>query len=107
MTGNLNLRIAVHAHAAVLHLAERLGRHLDELREEDDRGNNDVSMIMWIVAVVVFAGDQLDSGGSPAVAFLEDRFHHHVAGSLPPHSRHHVELFDVADRFIGPDRGAE
>ncbi|EGX61929.1 hypothetical protein PYK79_17545 [Streptomyces sp. ID05-04B] len=56
MTGNLNLRIAVHAHAAVLHLAERLGRHLDELREEDDRGNNDVSMIMWIVAVVVFAG---------------------------------------------------
>ncbi|MFC8438125.1 hypothetical protein ACFUJT_07995 [Streptomyces griseoincarnatus] len=56
MTGNLNLRIAVHAHAAVLHLAERLRRHLDELREEDDRGNNDVSMIMWIVAVVVFAG---------------------------------------------------
>ncbi|MFC8944053.1 hypothetical protein [Streptomyces rochei] len=56
MTGNLNLRIAAHAHAAVLHLAERLGRHLDELREEDDRGNNDVSMIMWIVAVVVFAG---------------------------------------------------
>ncbi|MET9394610.1 hypothetical protein ABZY20_30105 [Streptomyces sp. NPDC006624] len=56
MTGNLNLRIAVHAHAAVLHLAERLGRHLDELREDDDRGNNDVSMIMWIVAVVVFAG---------------------------------------------------
>lgn len=56
MTENLNLRIAVHAHAAVLHLAERLGRHLDELREEDDRGNNDVSMIMWIVAVVVFAG---------------------------------------------------
>ncbi|GKQ33464.1 hypothetical protein ACFVOR_35515 [Streptomyces sp. NPDC057837] len=56
MTGNLNLRIAVHAHAAVLHLAERLGRHLDELREENDRGNNDVSMIMWIVAVVVFAG---------------------------------------------------
>ncbi|MFD9053109.1 hypothetical protein [Streptomyces zaomyceticus] len=56
MIGNLNLRIAVHAHAAVLHLAERLGRHLDEVREEGDRGNNDVSMIMWIVAVVVFAG---------------------------------------------------
>lgn len=56
MIDNLNLRIAVHAHAAVLRLAERLGRHLDELREDDDRGNNDVSMIMWIVAVVVFAG---------------------------------------------------
>ncbi|MFE9137905.1 hypothetical protein [Streptomyces sp. NPDC007355] len=56
MTGKLNLRIAAHAHTAVLHLAERLGRHLDQLREEDDRGNNDVSMIMWIVAVVVFAG---------------------------------------------------
>ena len=56
MIDNLNLRIAVHAHTAVLRLAERLGRHLDELREDDDRGNNDVSMIMWIVAVVVFAG---------------------------------------------------
>lgn len=55
MIGHQNLRIAVHAHAAVLRLTERLGRHLSELRE-DDRGNNDVSMIMWIVAVVVFAG---------------------------------------------------
>ncbi|MFJ6438173.1 hypothetical protein [Streptomyces sp. NPDC091416] len=56
MSGNLSLRIALHTHAAVTHLAERLARHLGELREDDDRGNNDVSMIMWIVAVVVFAG---------------------------------------------------
>ncbi|GAA1237619.1 hypothetical protein [Streptomyces rhizosphaericus] len=53
---DLNLRIAVTAHAAVLRLTALLRGHLDALREEGDRGDNNISMIMWIVVVVTFAG---------------------------------------------------
>ncbi|MFZ3491882.1 hypothetical protein ACODT5_01330 [Streptomyces sp. 5.8] len=52
---NLNLRVAVAAHAAVLRLTSLVHDHLAVLREEDDRGDNNISMIMWIVGVVAFA----------------------------------------------------
>ncbi|MFJ8752229.1 hypothetical protein ACIREO_23275 [Streptomyces sp. NPDC102441] len=55
MINDLNLRIAVTAHAAVLRLTTRVHNHLDALRDDDERGDNNISMIMWIVGVVAFA----------------------------------------------------
>ena len=52
---DLNLCIAATAHAAVLRLTALVHDHLDTLREEGDRGDNNISMIMWIVGVVAFA----------------------------------------------------
>ncbi|MGW1496774.1 hypothetical protein [Streptomyces sp. NPDC002402] len=52
---DLNLRIAHAAHAGVLRLTAFVHDHLDALREEDDRGDNNISMIMWIVGIVAFA----------------------------------------------------
>jgi hypothetical protein len=52
---NLNLRIALAAHTAVLRLTAHMHDHIQALREDDDRGDNNISMIMWIVGIVAFA----------------------------------------------------
>ncbi|ATM24683.1 hypothetical protein SMD44_p10184 (plasmid) [Streptomyces alboflavus] len=55
MINDLNLRIALAAHTAVLRLAGHLHDHVQDLREDDERGDNNISMIMWIVGIVAFA----------------------------------------------------
>lgn len=52
---NLTLRLAVAAHAQVERLLDAAARNIADARANDDRGDNNISMIMWIVGIVAFA----------------------------------------------------
>ncbi|MEU0108362.1 hypothetical protein ABZ313_23795 [Streptomyces sp. NPDC006251] len=52
---NLALRLAVAAHARLEQLVSAAARNITEARASDDRGDNNISMIMWIVGIVAFA----------------------------------------------------
>jgi hypothetical protein len=53
---NLSLRLAVAAYTEVERLLSAAARNIADARANDDRGDNNISMIMWIVGIVVFAG---------------------------------------------------
>ncbi|MEU6405347.1 hypothetical protein [Streptomyces sp. NPDC046985] len=50
------LRMAVTAYTALAHLLSAAEQKFTDAREEGDRGDNNISTIMWIVGIVVFAG---------------------------------------------------
>ncbi|MBC7267652.1 hypothetical protein OOK44_35965 [Streptomyces cellulosae] len=52
---NLSLRLAVAAYTEAERLISAAARNIAEARTSDDRGDNNISMIMWIVGIVAFA----------------------------------------------------
>ncbi|WSM44718.1 hypothetical protein OIE78_34690 (plasmid) [Streptomyces cellulosae] len=52
---NLSLRLAVAAYTEAGRLISAAARNIAEARTSDDRGDNNISMIMWIVGIVAFA----------------------------------------------------
>lgn len=52
---NLSLRLAVAAYSQIERLVSAAAQNMAEARASDDRGDNNISMIMWIVGIVAFA----------------------------------------------------
>ncbi|MCM2430969.1 hypothetical protein [Streptomyces sp. RKAG337] len=50
------LRMAVTAYTAIAHVLAAVEQRFTDAKDEGDRGDNNISTIMWIVGIVVFAG---------------------------------------------------